>query len=128
MLNSLWTMILLLSELCKCTEQGFCFSCCIPRKHKTEGSGNSGNNLTRMLGKRNSNRKGYLKKSMKPRAKKRCFTLGKIVLSVIIFLLFSTTFGLGFLTMGYVHLPKICQSRSFCSTSERIHRIPRPWP
>ena len=106
MLNSLWTMILLLCELCKCAEKGFCFSCYVPRKEKTEKFGKlghiQGNRPTPMLGKRKTNRKGYLKKSMKPSAKKRCFTLGKIILCVIIFLLFSTTFGLGFLTMGYV--------------------------
>ena len=106
MLNSLWTMILLLCELCKCTEKGFCFSCYVPRKEKTEKFDNlahiQGNRPTPMLGKRKTNRKGYLKKSMKLSAKKRCFNLGKIVLCVIIFLLFSTTFGLGFLTMGYV--------------------------
>ena len=101
MLNSLWTMILLLSELCKCTEKGFCFSCYSPRTDKTEKSGNLGN-VTGNNRTRSSNRKGYLKKSLKPSAKKRCFTLGKIVLCVIIFLLFSTTFELGFLTMSHV--------------------------
>ena len=100
MLNSLWTMILLLSELCKCTEKGFC-SCCFARNGNTVKSGNlgnvQGNNRTQ-----SSNRKGCLKKSLKPSSKKCCFTFGKIVLCVIIFLLFSTTFGLGLLTIGHV--------------------------
>ena len=106
MLNSLWTMILLLSELCKCAQRGFCICCHLPRSDLTEKFDNSRkaqeSSPTRMLRKRKSNWKGIVKNSVKPSARKRCFTVGKIVLCVIIFLLFSTTFRVGFLTMGYV--------------------------
>ena len=92
MLCSLWTMILLFYELCGCSDKGFC---CQPNKKcKNNSKLNKGHTTRNSL-----RQQGYFKKQC---MKKGALKTGKIILCIVIFILFSSTFILGLWTVGYV--------------------------
>ena len=95
MLNSLWTMICLICELCGCTEGGFC--CLGNSKDLNTNAENTDRNLSEQSHRQETTRRDS-KKHSKPCMK----TVGKVVLCILIFILFASTFTLGFWTVGHV--------------------------
>ena len=97
MLSSFWTMISLFCEMWSCPEGGFC--CVGTKKHKKEKpldvettDRNHRQNTARLC----------LKRPFKVRMKKIFLKAGKIIVSILVFLIFSTIFLLGFLTICHV--------------------------
>ena len=95
MLNSLWTMICLICELCGCTEGGFC--CLGNKKDLNANAENTDRNPLEQSHRHETTRR-HSKKHSKPCMKTVC----KVVLCILIFKLFSCTFTLGFWTVGHV--------------------------
>ena len=99
MLNSLWTMILLFCELCRCCEKGSC--CQRNLKGKNDSSLNNGHTNQNSI--RHSHKlRRCLKSPSKLCMKRGVLKAGKIVLCIVIFIIFSFTFTLGFWTVGHV--------------------------
>ena len=95
MLNSLWTMICLICELCGCTEGGFC--CLGSKKDLNTNAEYTDRNPAEQNHRQETTRRNS-KKHSKPCIK----TVGKVVLCIFIFMLFASTFTLGFWTVGHV--------------------------
>ena len=90
MLNSLWTMILLFCELWGCTERGLC--CMTTAKQKNGMHVNVEDTDMNTFEHRHS--KLYSKKAF--------LKAGKLIVSMVIFIIFTTTFTLGLWTIGHV--------------------------
>ena len=99
MLNSLWTMICLFFELCGCAETGVCCSKTKNDSHR-KGKDAEGKSLEHYQGQDISRQQ--LKKFSKPCMKKAVLTGGKVIVYILIYLIFSTTFTLEFLTVGHI--------------------------
>ena len=98
MLNSLWTMVCLFYELCGCTEGGFC--CVATGKHKKDKNTNVEETFEHSCDQRPA--KFCLKKPSKKAIKETFLKAGKIIVYIVIFMVFSTTFIVGFLTVSHV--------------------------
>ena len=104
MLNSLWTMILLFCELWGCTDKGFC--CAATAKHKNHKRTNveDTDRNTCELNHRQDPARSHVKRQSKLCRYKVFLKAGKITVSIVIFIIFSTTFIdlLGFWTVCHV--------------------------
>ena len=101
MLNSLWTMVCLLCEMSGCTERGFC--CIGTAKHKKDKNTNvedTDSHIVERCHRQDDAR--CFKRPSKLCMKKTFFKGAKIILCIVIFILFSSTFTLGFWTVGHV--------------------------
>ena len=98
MLNSLWTMICLFFELCKCTKRD--------PKNKQELHINledtDRNNSEQSRKIQIPKSRGCFQKPSKTCAKEACKITGKIIVCMVIFITFSATFGFGFMTLSHV--------------------------
>ena len=92
MLNSLWTMICLICELCGCSEGGFC---CLGNKKDLNTNAKYTDRNPSEQNHRHETTRRDSKKHSKPCMKTVC----KVVLCILIFILFSCTFTLGFWTV-----------------------------
>ena len=97
MLNSLWTMFCLFCELWGCAKKEFC---CFAIQKDSDVEDSDKNSCEQ--NNRQTTTKRCLKKSSKTCMRQRFITVGKIMLSILIFIIFSTTFSLGFLTISHV--------------------------
>ena len=98
MLNSLWTMICLFFEICKCTKRD-------PKdKQKLNINVEDAhrNKFEHSYKVQIPKSRGCLQKPSKTYAKEAFKITGKILVCMVIFITFSATFGLGFMTLSHV--------------------------